>query len=119
MIGPRTHIDQLGVGGSDTALKVVSAGPVISVSARLHPRTLPSATPSNNSQPLPSLACHGIQGLAAGEVCQSGSIVTLWIFVLLSTAAVNGYVDDALAAAMSRFSLSLTSTRAPERSMAR
>ena len=72
------------------ALQIVSAGPALPVSARVHLRTLPSSTSSNGGRPLPGIACHGIQGLAAGDVWQSGGIITPWVLVLGSNATVSG-----------------------------
>ena len=77
-------------GTADAALQTVSAGPALPVGACVHLRTLPSTTPSNDGRPLPGLACHRIQGLAAGDVCQSGGIITPWVLVLGSNATVSG-----------------------------
>ena len=56
------------------------------VGACNHLWTLPPTTPSNGGQPLPVLACQGIQSLATGDVCPGGGIIQSWILVFGSNA---------------------------------
>jgi DDE domain len=74
---------------ADATLQIIFAGPAISAGACIHLWTLPPTTPSNGGQPLPGLACPSIQGLATGDVCASGGIITLWIPALRSNATIS------------------------------